>query len=63
MDNQSKLLFQVSDEGIGMEDMEKEKLKQLFEIGLAEKKISKNTAGFGMGLYISNLIVKELSKG
>lgn len=46
-----------------MEETEKEKLKQLFEIGLTEQKISKNTAGFGMGLYISNLIVKELSKG
>lgn len=54
--------FIVEDTGVGMTDQEKERLNQLMLTQVKSiEKISPNTAGFGIGLFISNKIAENLS--
>lgn len=58
---QQTILFQVTDTGIGMTKDEKQRLKALLETETAQtESVSKNTAGFGLGLFISNKIAEIL---
>jgi signal transduction histidine kinase len=57
------ITFTVEDTGIGMKADERDRLAQLLTTGVkSSEKISSNTAGFGIGLYISNKIAENLSK-
>ncbi|CAK63833.1 unnamed protein product (macronuclear) [Paramecium tetraurelia] len=57
------VIFHVFDTGIGMKQDEVERLHQLLSSGIPQSaRISQNTAGFGLGLYISNKIAEVLSQ-
>ncbi|CAD8092885.1 unnamed protein product [Paramecium sonneborni] len=58
-----EIIFHVEDTGIGMTKEEQQRLVQLLQQGVPSiSKISKNTAGFGLGLFISNKIAEALSQ-
>ncbi|CAK85537.1 unnamed protein product (macronuclear) [Paramecium tetraurelia] len=58
-----EIIFHVQDTGIGMAKEEQERLVLLLQSGVPSiSKISKNTAGFGLGLFISNKIAEALSQ-
>ncbi|CAD8213959.1 unnamed protein product [Paramecium octaurelia] len=57
------VVFHVEDTGIGMTKPEQDRLTLLLQSGVPSiQKISKNTAGFGLGLFISNKIAEALSQ-
>ncbi|CAD8109772.1 unnamed protein product [Paramecium primaurelia] len=57
------VIFHVIDTGIGMKQEEAERLHQLLSSGIPQSvRISQNTVGFGLGLYISNKIAEVLSQ-
>ncbi|CAD8170731.1 unnamed protein product [Paramecium octaurelia] len=61
--NQQYVVFHVQDTGIGMTKAEQDRLTFLLQQGVPSiQKISKNTAGFGLGLFISNKIAEALSQ-
>ncbi|CAD8085685.1 unnamed protein product [Paramecium sonneborni] len=61
--NQQYVVFHVEDTGIGMTKQEQDRLTLLLQSGVPSiQKISKNTAGFGLGLFISNKIAEALSQ-
>ncbi|CAD8083208.1 unnamed protein product [Paramecium sonneborni] len=61
--NQQYVVFHVEDTGIGMKKQEQDRLTLLLQSGVPSiQKISKNTAGFGLGLFISNKIAEALSQ-
>ncbi|CAD8077187.1 unnamed protein product [Paramecium primaurelia] len=61
--NQPCVVFHVEDTGIGMTKSEQDRLTLLLQQGVPSiQKISKNTAGFGLGLFISNKIAEALSQ-
>ncbi|CAD8205135.1 unnamed protein product [Paramecium pentaurelia] len=56
-------IFHVFDTGIGMKQEEVDRLHQLLSSGIPQSaRISQNTVGFGLGLYISNKIAEVLSQ-
>ncbi|CAD8089112.1 unnamed protein product [Paramecium sonneborni] len=58
-----EIIFHVQDTGIGMTKDEQQRLVLLLQQGVPSiSKISKNTAGFGLGLFISNKIAETLSQ-
>lgn len=58
-----EIYFHVVDTGIGMNADEQSRLHSLLLSGVpARQKISSNTAGFGLGLFISNKIAEVLSQ-
>lgn len=58
-----QIIFRVIDTGIGMNDEEKKRLSHLLTTGMTTgQQISSNTAGFGLGLFISNKIASILGK-
>jgi signal transduction histidine kinase len=53
----NKIIFSVADQGIGIEDKEKQKvIEKFYRVGNEEVR---NTKGTGLGLYIVNYLVKE----
>ena len=56
------LKFVVEDTGIGMSEDDKKRLENLLNMNFEEEKVSKNTAGYGLGLYISNFLAQQLGK-
>ncbi|CAD8053324.1 unnamed protein product [Paramecium primaurelia] len=61
-EQQGFTIFSVEDTGFGMDQETFENLNQILENEFkSEEKISQNTAGFGLGCYLSNQIALKLS--
>ena len=56
---ETHLRIQVIDSGYGIEESDRDKLFKMF--GMIDKTKSVNTNGIGLGLSISNLIVKKFN--
>lgn len=54
------VIFEIKDTGIGMTNAEKDKLNNFLKEGFGEEVISNNSSGFGLGLFLTNLIVEKL---
>ncbi|KAM3142070.1 hypothetical protein pb186bvf_005724 [Paramecium bursaria] len=58
----NQIKFSVEDDGVGMTFQEAQKLEQILQYDYnLEERISQNTAGIGLGCYLSNKIVRRLS--
>ncbi|EAR97267.2 response regulator receiver domain protein (macronuclear) [Tetrahymena thermophila SB210] len=57
---QKIVCINVADIGVGMDEEEQLKLRQLLDNIYQSQKVSKHSSGFGFGLTISNILAKKL---
>lgn len=57
------LRFKIKDTGIGMCEEVQLKLREHLKAGNFEKKVTNNSSGGGLGLYVSNQLASRLGKG
>ncbi|KAM3136903.1 hypothetical protein pb186bvf_010988 [Paramecium bursaria] len=56
----NQIMISIKDQGIGMDENEKMRLSELLYQQIPQK-ISNNSTGCGLGLYITNILVKQLN--